>query len=245
MSLAADVIEQLRAALVKIAGARSGATAARERAVEIRLEVQAATDGSSAEKPAEACVRLEQAQVKLDEAVAEFDAGTVAVEEYISALGGTGAGTGSSPAAGPTTRPTKPVTPAFRPMRADPDKRDEISPYVGLGYAVATLWDANGRQVVGPHQASDDGPAATADWRAPWRDYPRLRRHVEAHAAARLRPGDTMVMYINIAPCTYSDGCKVNLCDIIPKGATLWVHLVRPSGTVDVKAYRGTGRAYE
>lgn len=71
---------------------------------------------------------------------------------------------------------------------------------------------------------------------------PRLRRHVEAHAAARMRSGDTMVMYINMQPCSYVDGCDLNLRDIIPENALLIMHWVKPSGSVDVLRYPGTGR---
>lgn len=247
MSLARDVIDRLRAAVARIADARVAATAVRGQADEIIAEVQIATDGSGDDRPAEAVVRLQQAQVRLDEAIAEFDAGDAAIEEYITdAFGGR---TASASAPQPDSFRTQPnaVPRRFKPMRTDPDKRDEIKPYVGLGYAVATLWDRDGRRILGPHQADDDGPAATAHWKPPWRDYPRLRRHVEAHAAARMvRDGHKeMAMYINLPACEYYDGCESNLRDLIPEGSTLWVHWVKRSGTVKAIPYRGTGRAVD
>lgn len=147
----------------------------------------------------------------------------------------------------PGSTPTAARRPTFKAIRTDPGKRDEIAPYVGLNYAVATLWDRDGNEVVGVHSADDDGPAKDANWKQPWVDYPRLRRHVEAHAAARMhRDGhNEMAMYINMAPCTYPDGCKVNLRDLVPGDSTLYVHWVKPDGTVRVMPFKGTGKAID
>jgi len=144
---------------------------------------------------------------------------------------------------GPAPPPERRAT--FKPMRTDPAKVAEIQPHVGEPIAYATLWDSEGRQVVGVHSADDDGPAKTAKWNAPWGGYPRLRRHVEAHAAARMKPGDKMVMYINMKPCGYPDGCKENLRDILPEGSTLIVHQVHSDGWVNVQVFKGTGKAYD
>lgn len=130
-------------------------------------------------------------------------------------------------------------------MRTDLEKAREIQQYVGEPIAYATLYDQQGNKIVGVHNANDDGPAKDAEWAEPWGSYPRLRRHVEAHAAARMhRDGHRqMAIYINLPPCFYPDGCKYNLADLLPKGTTLWVHQVRASGSVDVRPFRGTGRA--
>lgn len=244
MSLARDVIDRLRAAMARVADARAAATVVRGQADEIIIEVQAATDGSGDDRPAEAVVRLQQAQVRLDEAIAEFNAGDAAIEEYVSdAFGGPSTAVGAPQ---PDPVRAQPIAPKpFKPMRTDPDKRDEIKPYVGLDYAVATLWDQDGRRILGPHRADDDGPAATANWKLPWRDYPRLRRHVEAHAAARMTSGDVLAMYINMKPCSYTDGCELNLREIIPGGAMLIVHWVKSNGTVEVLRFPGTGRGVD
>ena len=173
----------------------------------------------------------------IEEAVAVVAAAVTAAGEYRQqiAAGAASAATTATPAA---------PAPVFKPMRTDPAKRDEIAPYVGLDYAVATLWDSAGNKIVGIHSADDDGPAATAKWRQPWGSMPRLRRHVEPHAAARMKPGENekLVMYLNMKPCSYPDGCDLNLRDIIPKDAMLIVHWVKPSGTVEVLRYPGTGR---
>lgn len=191
---------------------------------------------------AEAVTRiLEEAQGMQAGVKSKLDEATAAVEAMRDG-GGLPAGGSPAPAAGGAPATAAPV---FRPMRTDPAKRDEIAPYVGQDIAYATLWDAEGNKVVGVHCADDDGPAKDAKWGQPWGSYPRLRRHVEAHAAARMKEGETMAMYINLPPCSYTDGCKLNLSDILPKGSTLWVHQVRPSGTVDAKRFKGTGRAYE
>ena len=145
---------------------------------------------------------------------------------------------------GPAPPPTRPT---FKPMRTDPGKVADVQPYVGEPIAYATLWDADGRQVVGVHSADDDGPAKTAKWNAPWGGYPRLRRHVEAHAAARMhRDGHKeMAMYINLPPCSYPDGCRYNVADLIPEGSRLWVHWTTPTGGVRIKRFEGTGKAID
>lgn len=224
------------------ASARITATATRTQADELIADVTAATDGSSDPRPAEAVIRWEQAQVRLDEVVAELNAADAALEEYIAeGLGGDGNATSGgseprSPAAGPT---------AFKPMRTDRAKVEEVRPYVGRDYAVATLWDANGNRVLGLHSADDDGPASTATWKPPWSEYPRLRRHVEAHAAARMeRDGHReLAMYINMKPCSYPDGCKTNLRALIPRGSTLFVHQVFSDSSSKVHPFPGTGTA--
>lgn len=75
VSLASDVAGQLRAAPARTAAARTGATANRIMAEELIAKFQAATDGSTDDKPAEAIVRLRQSQERLGEATIEFDAG--------------------------------------------------------------------------------------------------------------------------------------------------------------------------
>ena len=146
-------------------------------------------------------------------------------------LGGGNPGSTSVPVARPT----------FKPMRTDPAKVEEVRPYVGEPIAYATLWDSEGRQVVGIHNADDGGPAKDAKWAAPWGEYPRLRRHVEAHAAARMRRGDKMAMHINMPPCSYPDGCEQNLRDILPEGPTLIVHQVHSDGRSASHRTRGRG----
>ena len=133
----------------------------------------------------------------------------------------------------------------FKPMRTDPAKVAEVQPYVDVPIAYATLWDAEGRQIIGIHNAGHDGPAKDADWVAPWGDYPRLRRHVEAHAAARMhRDGHKqMAMYINMRPCSYPDGCKQNIRALIPEGSTLFVHQVYADGSSKIHPFPGTGTA--
>lgn len=232
-----DVTTLLATAEDRLADARTAAVTATAR-------VGDAVGHAAETEIADATTAASEAAAAGGTAVASINAATrvlAALRQRIDAARA-GAGGRGSPAAGP--QPSSAPRRVFKPMRTDPDKRDEIAPYVGLDYAVATLWDSDGNRVLGPHSADDDGPAAAADWRAPWGGYPRLRRHVEPHAAARLRPGDTMVMYINMAPCSYSDGCEDNLRDIIPAGATLVVHQVHASGWVEVTAYRGTGRAH-
>jgi hypothetical protein len=167
-----------------------------------------------------------------------LDAARAATEALRARLPGGGSGRASPPAA-PIERP------AFKPMRTDRTKGDEVRPHIGESKAVATLWDAHGRRVLGLHRADDDGPAMDARWREPWASMPRLRRHVEAHAAARMRGGGDMAMYINLPPCSYVDGCKLNLADLIPEGSTLWVHQVTDNGGVRVHRFRGTGRALD
>lgn len=178
----------------------------------------------------EANAMLSQAEAKLRDAHATAE----------SARGRLTAATGGGAAApAPAARP-------FKAMRTDPEKAAEIRPHAGKHYAVASLYDADGNRVLGPHSASDDGPAATATWRQPWGSYPRLRRHVEAHAAARMhRDGHrTAVMYINMKPCGYDPGgCEKNLPAILPAGAVLWVHQVGERGGTVVTRYEGTGDA--
>ncbi|MGH8792386.1 MAG: DddA-like double-stranded DNA deaminase toxin [Stackebrandtia sp.] len=145
----------------------------------------------------------------------------------------------AAPTAAPASRPT------FKPMRTDPQKVAEIKPHVGKDYAVATLFDAKGNRILGPHSASDDGPAKDANWKEPWGSYPRLRRHVEAHTAARMHRDDhkQLAMYINMAPCKYFDGCERNLEALIPEDSTLFVHQVFANRTTQVHMFHGTGEA--
>lgn len=49
-------------------------------------QVQTATQQTSHEKPGEALTRLQQAKVKLDEAVIEFQAANAACEEYVNTI---------------------------------------------------------------------------------------------------------------------------------------------------------------
>lgn len=49
-------------------------------------QVQSATQQTSHEKPGEALTRLQQAKVKLDEAVIEFQAANAACEEYANSI---------------------------------------------------------------------------------------------------------------------------------------------------------------
>lgn len=49
-------------------------------------QVQSATQQTSHEKPGEALTRLQQAKVKLDEAVIEFQAAQSACEEYANSI---------------------------------------------------------------------------------------------------------------------------------------------------------------
>lgn len=248
VSLARDVIQLLRAALAKTAGARDGTAAARELAAEIQLEIQAATDGSTHEKTDEAIVRLSQAQVKLDEALEKFAAGDAAVEEYIAELEG-GSGSGGAP---DTSRPAERRPVVIPPFRADPDKIDEIVPYVGRklpsgkAEAFARQYDAAGLPLGPVHTADDDGPAAGGHGlKEPQKSSEKLLRHVEGHAAARMRSDKirTSSLYINIPPCQYEIGCHANLKKILPKGYTLYVHQVNRRGGSRLWPYKGTGEA--
>lgn len=236
------LVAALRAARTRTVETRDKIIAAKSRSDAGLLAFQQATNGSIDSRPAEAIANLQRAKTHLDEAqrlVANSDA---AVDNYINAiLGGASAATAQPSAVIPASKPSR-----FKPMRTDPAKADEIRPHVGKDRAVATLWDADGNRVLGLHSADDDGPAATAAWKPPWRDYVRLRRHVEAHAAARMHQDGhkTMVMYINLPPCKYFDGCKLNLEDILPKGSTLWMHRVFQNGGTKIYQFNGTGRAY-
>lgn len=135
----------------------------------------------------------------------------------------------------------------FNAKRPDRDKVAEVRPHVGKPHAFATLWDGQGRKVVGVHSADNDGPARQAPWCEPWGSYAKLRRHIEGHAAARMhRDGHReMALYINMSPCSYDDGCNANLEQILPRGTTLWVHVLNKNGWTTRKRYDGTGESYE
>lgn len=160
------------------------------------------------------------------------------LEDLKGLLTGTSTPDRASPAPTPSAS-------AFRPMRTDQAKADRVRPYVGEPIAYATLYDEQGRELVGVHNASDDGPAKGADWAEPWGSYPRLRRHVEAHAAARMSQDGhrQLAMYINMKPCSYPDGCKQNLRALVPKGSILFVHQVFADGSSKVHPFPGTGAA--
>lgn len=208
------------------------------------MQVRQATDGTSNPLPEESVAAHLRAIAVLDEVRRVIEDASAAIEAYLRDAGGTGPATVTA-AIPATGKPIPPIQPVFKPMRTDPVKRDGIAPYVGLDHAVATLWDSKGNQVVGIHSAEDDGPATTAQWKAPWGSYPRLRRHVEAHAAARLARGEDkqMAMYINMAPCKYFNGCDKNLQALIPEGSVLFVHQVYANGGSQVHMYAGTGEA--
>lgn len=270
MSLASDVVEQLRAVLTTIGHAKTRTTAIREQAVETQLELQTATDGSSAEKPAEARVRLEQAQVKLDEAVAEFDAGAAAVEEYIAAIGGArkveGPPTGRQPPtaqqpASPRSQPTPGPHPTWRPDRPSDTHVAAIkrlgwprNPSTGALRARGQLYHRDGTPwnadvLIAHHR----GPARErTDLKEPWASDPdyTVGWHIEGNTAALMvRHGEReAVLYINEAVCGAEEPqdpkrCHSNIAAVLPVGYTLYVHSVQESGWHRRRIYKGTGEA--
>jgi hypothetical protein len=246
VSLLSELIARLRTLIVHTDEAKTGLHLAREQLEQAAAAARAVTDGSSNPLPAGGDTRLQAAIAKADEASALIASGNHALEQYITGplLGGSGGG-GAPPGAPPPPAAPPPEARPFKPMRTDPEKADELRPYVGEPIAYATLYDEHGRKLVGIHNAGDDGPARDADWREPWASMPRLRRHVEAHAAARMTQDRhrQLAMYINMPPCSYPDGCKLNVADLLPKGTTLWVHQAQANGMVRVHRFGGTGKA--
>lgn len=265
MSLARDVIHQLRAALAATAGARDGTTRAREQAAELQLEIQAATDGSTHEKTDEAIVRLAQAQVKLDEALEKFQEGDAAVEEYIAELEGGGSGGSPPPTGGP--RPTggqpeperrrgipgftyrKPAAEAVEAIRREgwPTNAD------GQVSARGHLYDERGvavnDQVIRPHVKGEAPPCN--ELQEPWRSDPDLTTtwHAERDAAKLMRDKQMRhaVMYLNIPPCGRESSdpqrCDANIEKILPRDAELYVWTIHENGTKARRRYLGNGDA--
>lgn len=258
VSLVQQLIAAIRVAMATVVQAQAAIGTARGHGDEAHELIRTATDGTSDPLPGEAMVRLEQAQVRLDEANAELTAGTAALEEYIArGLGGDGA---SSPA--PTSTPAPSTTPAAAeprrpdrvpPYRSERHKADEIAPYVGhrnhrgTPVAFGRLYDEDGKPLTPVHIAADDGPARDRadDLTEPLRSSPKLLRHIEGHAAARMRDDKrrVAVLYINREPCDYPNGCDRNLRSILPRDYTLYVHQVFRNGGTKIWPYEGTGEA--
>jgi hypothetical protein len=113
--------------------------------------------------------------------------------------------------------------------------------------AVGRLYDTSGNALtpglLRPRERGSAGGVADR-----YRDMRFLRDdHVEAQAAALMRQRRLThaVLYINTVPCAYPDGCARNIRDVIPKGSTLTVYRVYPSGAVQPYNYRGNGRGLE
>jgi SCP1.201-like deaminase len=235
-----DVLGHVDAAVEQLGQASAAATAATAKIGEANAVAAQAGSASVTRVVAEAAAVA-------GDATAAIDTAARTVAEFRCRLHAVFADTTPTPGSGraPVVAPGRP----FKPMRTDPDKRDEIQPYVGLDYAVATLWDGDGNRILGPHSAGDDGPARerARDLKEPWRSSPRLLRHIEGHAAARMRADRrrTAVLYLNMRPCTYPNGCHPNLEALLPEGYELVVHQVRPRGDTKVRRYKGTGAALQ
>lgn len=237
MSLAADLVAQIRAALATVARARRGTAAVRDLAVEIHAEITVATDGSGDERPAEARLRLEYAQIKLDEATAEFDAATAAAEAYIAAVGGTG-----GEVAGPPV-PGAPSQPVAQPIPAAVRRLADQLPVWRRGRKTRALafLDEDGAEV----EFSSGGDPTAADGLHP-RFAARLvtTDHAEGHLAARLRqPGAprAVTAVINKTPCVGPEGCDATLPAIIPRDVRVTVYVGDANGVGHYKTYHGTG----
>lgn len=248
-----DFNEKVARALATLREAFGLVRQARELTGEAHGGLLAATEGTGSAKVETSAARLEEVGAALDEAAAHGTRGAEIFGEYLSEIGS---------AAGATTVPestsgvTEPVRlEGFRPIAAHPKAVAEIRPHVGKRnangrpIAVGRVFDEHGRALTPIHEADDDGPAGDGKGIVdPWRSYPRMRRHIEAHAAARLRQDPDMraaVVYINMAPCTYPDGCDPNLSALIPQDKTLYVHQVTSRGGTRVWIYPGTGEAIE
>ncbi|GIG69732.1 hypothetical protein Pen01_60270 [Phytomonospora endophytica] len=253
-----------RRALELLSEAQRLLRGAREKYSQARGELTDATEGAGNDRVSASLARLETVGEVLERA----DVGSVGAgetfTEYLRQIYADAAivdsGVPSTVDTGPqpaerTPEPRTPVLQGFRPLASHPEAVSEIKPHVGKRnangrrIAVGRVYDGEGRPLGPVHEADDDGPAGDGkDIVDPWRSYPRMRRHIEAHAAARLRQDENMtkaVVYINMKPCNYPDGCDPNLSALIPEGKTLYVHEVTKRGSTRVWIYPGTGEAIE
>lgn len=245
------------AAIAAADRACDAATAVQVQADEIEAEIRIHTDGSTAEKPAEAIVRLQQAKVRLDEAKVEFAAGSAAAEEYIAHLEGNSGGVGVSPvseppASGSSRPPPPPPTPppptgdpAGPPPRPDMKKAGEIRPHVGIRKTVGRLVvngvDSEGEIWSGKAGPGRGGPGLAA----PWRHMETMTEHVEGHVAAVMRRDEIAdaQLYISRRPCEELPyGCRWTLEDALPADSRLTVFTVDRRGGVKPRLFVGNGR---
>lgn len=239
MSFARDVIAQLRRAIATVSVARDSTTAVQSQADEIIADLRTATDGSTAEKPAEAIVRLEQAKVKLDEAMIEFQAGDAAVEEYIAYLERGGESEGSPPPTG-GQRPTGGLPPIPASVRRAAERIPVWQPRAptrGLAWL-----DEDGEPVdfvSGRDRSAREGLCPEYALRVVTTD------HVEGKLAARMRqPGGpvNVTTVLNKEPCEGPVGCDATLPHIIPRDATVTVYVKNEAGVRLYGIYHGTGK---
>lgn len=230
----------MRAAIAHASEARLNTAAIRTQTDELIAEIQVATDGSSDDRPAEAIVRLQQAQVRLDEALAEFDAGTAAVEEYIT----NGLGGHVEASSEPTSRPAMAETHAHQP----------IPPAVSRLAMRLTFWQ-RGEPTRGHAWLDEDGEpvefksgrdnSASEGLRAEFAARVVTTDHVEGKLAARMRqPGGpvNVTAVINKTPCAGPIGCDETLPHIIPRDSAVTLYVRDASGVRHYRTYHGTGR---
>lgn len=112
----------------------------------------------------------------------------------------TGGSTGPSRSASPGARSTIP------PFRSERAKADELTGHVemrnhnGTPMTFGRLYDDAGEPLGPLHVAHADGPARprAGDLKEPWKSSPKLLRHVEGHAAARMRKDKRRVAVLYI-----------------------------------------------
>lgn len=233
----------IRHALERTRHLIAGLGASKDQTTEVHGRIAALGADTSAAHAGATVEHLEEGQALAAAIEQRLESALAAAE---AARTGSGSGGGGAPPGPPPTPAPGPERRPFKPMRTDPEKRDEILPYTSnTREAFGRQYNTQGEPLGPVHVASDDGPASdTRDVKEPWASYPRMKRHVEAHAAARMRRGGLTetALYINLPPCSYADGCKLNIADLLPKGSKLWVHQVRPNGMVKVHKFEGTGK---
>lgn len=232
-----DVGAGVRAAEQTVDEANATVAAAVERFVQARsilgnllATTQSPHAASAIEALAAAIARGEAAEVAMAETTTRLD-------EWLIAAGvprrGESTATGRSAATEPQQR--------WRP-RPSPTAINEIRPHAGRAIAAGRLYDEHGRPL-GP--ICGPGGDHSGDLTGRWADSEPMRRHVEGAAAARSRRErhKRLQLYMNMDPCTKPDGpgCDQMLAGALRRTAELVVYVVRPTGTVDVYRYKGTG----